>query len=122
MASASGSLLPDLVLQEAHVSVEQGVGRRQDPYRLHPRSSLYRALHSHVGEAGQAKVVAFPEVAADRGEGRWTKPAMTQKHRHCQMAGIFFFFLPGNSFCCSVLPGEDMGLHPNISDCLSPLV
>ncbi len=58
-------LLPDLVLQEAHVAVEQCVGRRQDPYRLHPRPPLHRALHRHVCKAGEAEVAALPEVAVD---------------------------------------------------------
>lgn len=58
-------LLPDLVLQEAHVAVEQGVGRRQDPYRLHPCPPLHCALHWHVGKAGEAEVAAFTKVAVD---------------------------------------------------------
>lgn len=56
------------MLQEAHVAIEQGVRRRQDPYRLHSRPPLHGALHCHVGKAGQAKVAALPEVAAGGGE------------------------------------------------------
>lgn len=63
------------MLQEAHVAVEQGVGRREDPYRLHPRPPLHRALDWHVGKTGEAKVAALPEVAVDGGETwRQTKP------------------------------------------------
>lgn len=62
------AVLPDLMLQEAHVAVEQGVGWREDPDRFHPGSPLRCALHRHVGEAGQAKVGALAEVAAERRE------------------------------------------------------
>lgn len=90
------------MLQEAHVAVEQGVGRRQDPYRLHPRPPLRRALHRHVGKAGEAEVGALTEVAVDGGERekRETEQAMShEKQKHCQMAGLVFsFFWPGNTF------------------------
>lgn len=81
------------MLQEAHITVEQSVRRRQDPYRLHPRPPLHRALHCHVGKAGEAKVAALPEVAVDGGEReRETEEAMShEKQRRCQMAELFFF-------------------------------
>lgn len=58
--------LPDLVLQEVHVAVEQSVGGRQNPHRLHPRSSLQLILHRHVSETGQPKVTAFTEISTQR--------------------------------------------------------
>lgn len=56
------------MLQEAHVAVQQGVGRGQDPDRLHPRPPLLCALHCHVGKASEAKEAALPEVAVERRE------------------------------------------------------
>lgn len=63
--------LPDLVLQEAHVTVQQGVGRRKDPHRLHPCPPLCCALHCHVGKTGEAKVAALTEVAVEGETNRW---------------------------------------------------
>ena len=102
------------MLQKAHVAVEQGVGRRQDPYRLHPRPPLHRALHRHVGEAGEAEVAALPEVAVDaRREGRERETDDAVSHDEKQKAlpdgWAFFFFLPGNTLCRSVLPGGIRG-------------
>lgn len=88
----SSVLLPDLVLQKAHVAVEQGVGGRQDPNRLHPRPPLHRALHCHVGKAGEAKVAALTEVAVERGERDTDEAVSHEKQRCCQMAVPFFFF------------------------------
>lgn len=59
-------LLPDLVLQETHVAIQQSVGRRQNAHRLHPCPPFHGALHRHVGKAGQAEVAAFTEVAVRR--------------------------------------------------------
>lgn len=56
------------MLQEAHVAVKQGVGRRQDPYRLHPRPPLHSAIHRHVGKAGEAEVAALTEVTVEGGD------------------------------------------------------
>lgn len=114
-------LLPDLVLQEAHIAVEQGVRRRQDPYWLHPRTPLHGALHCHVGKAGKAKVGALPEVAVDigkRGRERETDEAMShEKQRHCQMAVLFFFF-----FLCQATLCFDIGPHSKLASwtCLCP--
>lgn len=94
-------LLPDLVLQEAHITVEQGVRRRQDAYRLHPRPPLHRALHCHVGKAGEAKVAALPEVAVD---GRQTKPWVMRSEGTARWLCLFFF-LPGNSGFHYAVPG-----------------
>lgn len=55
--------LPDLVLQEGHVAVQQGVGGGQDSHRLHPGSSLQLTLHRHVSKTGQPEVTAFAEIA-----------------------------------------------------------
>ena len=60
---------PDLVLQEAHVAVQQGVGGGQDAHRLHPGAALHRALHRHVGETRQAEVAPLPEVTMGEGGG-----------------------------------------------------
>ena len=98
------------MLQEAHVAVEQGVGRGQDPHRLHPRPPLHRALHRHVGEAGEAEVAALPEVAVDRGgERRGEADRRSHESRKAKALPdgsalsffLFFFFpsLPGNTFC-----------------------
>lgn len=57
------SHVPNLVLQEVHVPVKQGVGRRQDAHGLHPGATLQLALHRHVGEAGQAEEGPLPEIA-----------------------------------------------------------
>lgn len=58
------------MLQEAHVAVEQGVRRGQDPDRLHPRPPLLRTLHGHVGKASEAEEAALPEVAVESGGER----------------------------------------------------
>lgn len=87
----SSVLLPDLVLQEAHVAVEQGVGGRQDPNRLHPGPPLHRALHCHVGKAGEAKVAALTEVAVERGE-RDTDEAVSHEKAKMLPDGCSFFF------------------------------
>lgn len=57
------SHVPNLVLQEVHVPVQQGVGRREDAHRLHACTPLQLTLHRHVGEAGQAEEGPFPEIA-----------------------------------------------------------
>lgn len=57
------SHVPNLVLQEVHVPVKQGVGRRQDAHGLHPGAALQLTLHRHVGEAGQAEEGPLPEIA-----------------------------------------------------------
>ena len=54
---------PNLVLQEVHVPVQQGVGWRQDAHGLHPGATLQLAFHRHVGEAGQAEEGPLPEIA-----------------------------------------------------------
>lgn len=97
-------VLPDLMLQEAHVTVEQGVRRREDPYGLHPRPPLHRALHWHVGEAGEAKVGALAEVAADGREGGENETDR-RSHESRKAKGLpdgwaFFFslFWLGNTF------------------------
>lgn len=56
--------VPNLVLQEVHVPVEQGVGRGEHAHGLHAGAALQLALHRHVGEAGQAEEGPLPEVAA----------------------------------------------------------
>lgn len=55
--------VPNLVLQEVHVAVKQGVGRGEDAHGLHARTALQLAFHRHVGEAGQAEEGPLPEVA-----------------------------------------------------------
>lgn len=55
--------VPNLVLQEVHVPVKQGIGRREDAHGLHACATLQLALHRHVGEAGQAEEGPFPEIA-----------------------------------------------------------
>lgn len=84
--------LPDLMLQEAHVAVEQGVGRREDPHWLHPGAPLRRALHRHVGEAGQAKVGALAEVAAERRERETQKTWVTESERGAARWLVLPFF------------------------------
>lgn len=100
------------MLQEAHVAVEQRVGRRQDPHRLHPGAPLLSALHRHVGEAGEAKVAAFPEVAAEGGK-MWVwkmRQWVREKRRQCQMAAPAAPCQDGRW----VGRGGDLGPHPNI--------
>lgn len=57
------SHVPNLILQEVHVPVKQGVGRRQDAHRLHPGATLQLTLHGHVGEAGEAEEGPLSEIA-----------------------------------------------------------
>ena len=57
------SHIPNLVLQEVHVPVKQGVGRRQDAHRLHTCTTLQLTFHRHVGEAGQAEEGSLSEIA-----------------------------------------------------------
>lgn len=52
-----------MVLQEVHVAVQQGVGRRQDSHRLHPRTALQLTLHRHVCKARQPKVTSFTKIS-----------------------------------------------------------
>lgn len=111
-------VLPDLMLQEAHVTVEQGVRRREDPYGLHPRPPLHRALHRHVGEAGEAKVGALAEVAADGREGGENETDR-RSHESRKAKGLpdgwaFFFslsLLAGQHFLSN--QEKDVELHPN---------
>lgn len=58
-----GSHLPNLVLQEVHIAVQQRVGWREDTHRLHPGTTLQLAFHRHVGKAGQAKEGPLPKIA-----------------------------------------------------------
>lgn len=55
--------LPNLVLQEVHVAVEQGVGWREDAHGLHAGATLQLTLYGHVGKAGQSEKGPLPEVA-----------------------------------------------------------
>lgn len=73
------AILPDLMLQEAHVAVEQCIWWWEDPDRFHPGTPLCRVLHRHVCEAGQAKVGALAEVAAVRRERETHKKWVTER-------------------------------------------
>lgn len=94
------------MLQEAHVAVQQSVGRRQDPYRFHPGPPLGRALHRHVSEARQAKIGALAEVTVgDRGE--------TDEDALSHKGAASWPFLPFHSLFNTLAParGKDTGMH-----------
>lgn len=76
-------MLPDLVLQEVHVAVKQGVGGRKNSHRLHPRSSLQLALHRHVSETGQPEVTAFTEISITTSKKKKkSKQGVTEQTRY----------------------------------------
>lgn len=70
-ARVCGSHVPNLVLQEVHVPVEQGVGGREDAHRLHPGTALQLALHGHVGKAGQAEEGTLSKIAKKTTNRYW---------------------------------------------------
>lgn len=70
--------LPDLVLQEVHVPIQQCVGRGENAHGLHAGTTLQLTLHRHVGKAGQAKTEPFPEITGDKG---LTEGSMLKRRR-----------------------------------------
>lgn len=57
------SHVPNLVLQEVHVPVEQGVGGREDAHGLHSCTPFQLTFHGHIGKAGQAEERPLSKVA-----------------------------------------------------------